>query len=209
MRGRRQHLRAEETKQAILSAAGKMFAERGYPYVTMREIAKEAGCSHTTIYIYFTDKEALLQELSIPPLKALAEQFAEITQTSSGPLTALKELSLSFIRFGLQHKTMYSIFFMAQASRVDRQPDTELNRIRLELFDRMSELLRQELGLEREDERVAMCSRIYFYMVHGMISTYTDSEEDDRALLSRLSPVFEQALESVVTGIQFTLSKED
>jgi hypothetical protein len=68
---RKQVLRAEETKKAILSEAGKLFAEQGFHAVTMREIAKKAGCSHTTIYIYFTDKETLLYQLSMPPLKEL------------------------------------------------------------------------------------------------------------------------------------------
>jgi AcrR family transcriptional regulator len=68
---RKQVFRAEETKKAILSVAGKLFAEQGFHAVTMREIAKKAGCSHTTIYIYFTDKETLLYQLSMPPLKEL------------------------------------------------------------------------------------------------------------------------------------------
>lgn len=65
----KQEQRSEETKRSILAAAGLLFASRGYDSVTMREIAKEAGCSHTTIYIYFKDKEALLQQLSLPRFK--------------------------------------------------------------------------------------------------------------------------------------------
>ncbi|MGZ4164968.1 MAG: TetR/AcrR family transcriptional regulator, partial [Tumebacillaceae bacterium] len=49
----KKELKSEETKRAIVSAAGQLFADRGYEAVTMREIAKAAGCSHTTIYIYY------------------------------------------------------------------------------------------------------------------------------------------------------------
>ena len=67
--GSKKELRSEETKRMILKAAGKLFSEKGYDAVTMREIAKEAGCSHTTIYLYFNDKETLLHQLSMPTLK--------------------------------------------------------------------------------------------------------------------------------------------
>ncbi len=65
----KKELRSEETKRMILKAAGKLFSEKGYDAVTMREIAKEAGCSHTTIYLYFKDKETLLHQLSMPTLQ--------------------------------------------------------------------------------------------------------------------------------------------
>jgi len=74
----KQEQRSEETKTSILSAAGTLFASRGYDAVTMREIAKAAGCSHTTIYIYFKDKEALLLQLSMPPLKTLMLQMDKL-----------------------------------------------------------------------------------------------------------------------------------
>ncbi len=50
----------EEMKAAVRAAAASLFTEKGYHSVTMREIAKEAGCSHTAIYLYFKDKEDLL-----------------------------------------------------------------------------------------------------------------------------------------------------
>jgi AcrR family transcriptional regulator len=69
--GSKQMKRSEETKNSIITAAQKLFAEQGYDTVTMREIAKEAGCSHTTIYIYFKDKVALLNQLAMPSLLEL------------------------------------------------------------------------------------------------------------------------------------------
>ena len=70
--------RSERTKQDIVNAARKLFSKRGFEVVTMREIAQEAGCSHTTIYIYFENKLALLHYLSMRPLQGLKQQMEEI-----------------------------------------------------------------------------------------------------------------------------------
>src|SRR2546428_1587123 len=123
----KQELRSEETKKSILLSAGKLFAEQGFDGVTMREIAKEAGCSHTTIYIYFKDKEALLHHLSMPPLKQLKELMERILlQTDLSPEDRLKAVGRNFIRFCLVNRNMYTIFFMAKAERVD-MPEQELD----------------------------------------------------------------------------------
>lgn len=198
----RQKLRSEETRQAILSAAGKLFAEKGYSHVTMREIAKAAGCSHTAIYIYFKDKESLLHELSIPPLTLLLRQFEGISeQPDLSPKSALIQISMAFVRYGLKHKTMYNTFFFTGASRVDKEPESAINKLRLALFAKMRDQLRLYLELQEDDERLMACSRICFYMLHGIISTYTQSEESDHELLERLGPTFHEAMEALLAGL--------
>lgn len=47
-------------QQALLSAATKLFASRGYEATTTREIAASAGCAEGLIHRYFNGKEGLL-----------------------------------------------------------------------------------------------------------------------------------------------------
>lgn len=184
-----------------MAAAGKLFAEKGFSRVTMREIAKAAGCSHTAIYIYFKDKESLLHELSIPPLTLLLQQFEHISgQPGLSAKTALLQTSMAFIRYGLKHKTMYTTFFISGGSQVDKQPELAINRLRLALFHHLRDQLRLCLDLPQDDERLMAFSRIYFYMLHGIISTYTQGEENDHELLERLGPTFHEAMEALLAG---------
>jgi AcrR family transcriptional regulator len=53
----------EESKQRILSAASRIFAEKGYSGARIDEIAREARVNKALIYYYFKNKEAMLQEL--------------------------------------------------------------------------------------------------------------------------------------------------
>ncbi|MBI3084543.1 MAG: TetR/AcrR family transcriptional regulator [candidate division NC10 bacterium] len=61
-RPKREDLRLER-RQAILDAAMKVFAQRGYAAATIRAIAREANIAQGTIYLYFPSKRDILLAL--------------------------------------------------------------------------------------------------------------------------------------------------
>jgi len=199
---KKQHqARSERTKRNIIAAAGELFAERGFDAVTMREIAKRAGCSHTAIYLYFTDKEALLHHISMPPLLELKDQFTRILREDKSPQDQVDDICLTWIRFCLTNRNMYEVFFSAHAVRVDeREPRLELNRLRNELFGMLTEALRGCLPPGTSDERLLACSRIAFYMAHGIVATYRYSPESVDELTDRLMPTFRDAFRALLIG---------
>ncbi len=77
---KRQRLDAATRKTAILRAAAKLVAERGYQRTTTKAIAREAGIAEGTIYKYFASKEellfAFLKPLVVDPLSSLLEATA-------------------------------------------------------------------------------------------------------------------------------------
>ncbi|MCD9020365.1 TetR/AcrR family transcriptional regulator [Cohnella sp. NL03-T5] len=199
----KQEQRSEDTKKSILSAAGELFASKGYDSVTMREIAKEAGCSHTTIYIYFKDKEALLQQLALPPLQALRSQMDAFSIQSDKPEKILENISLTFIAFCLNNRNMYDLFFSVKSVRVDEKaPALEINQARNELFGKLTDALQACLPLEPNDDRLLTYTRIYFFTLHGIVSTYTHSEETVEQLLERLTSTFRTAFEVLLSGFR-------
>lgn len=79
--GRPPVMTAEDRKREIQIAAERLFGERGYEKVTMADIAAEVGMSKRTLYVYFSDKKALLNALVAASLvwseKPLLEQVAQ------------------------------------------------------------------------------------------------------------------------------------
>ncbi|MFC4022426.1 TetR/AcrR family transcriptional regulator [Oceanobacillus longus] len=195
--------RSEETKKIILITAGKLFAEKGYDAVSIREIAKKAGCSHTTIYLYFKDKEALLHELTMPSLKNLQQNMLRTVEMYS--LTSeekLKGICNEFIHFCLTNKSVYSIFINVKSSRVDEQePELEINKLRLEIFAIMKHLLGNCLSLP-DDEQLLAFSRIFFYNLYGILSTYSYQHEPTEILMERLTPTFDLTVEILISGFK-------
>ncbi|MFS0724837.1 TetR/AcrR family transcriptional regulator [Paenibacillus sp. 1P07SE] len=199
----KQEQRSEDTKQSIIRAAGALFDEKGYDAVTMRQIAKTAGCSHTTIYIYFQDKEALLQALTLPALLEIKSRVQTVLQDVLLSATeAVDRISMEMIRFCLSHRTMYTVFFMVKAGRVDEQePASALNKLRNELFALLSEGLKRCFAEPPSGERLLAYSRIYYYMLQGIVGTYAYSEESTESIMDRLAPTFAEATEVVLAGL--------
>src|SRR6476469_279259 len=55
--------RAAERRQAIIDAAMDEFIARGFAATRLDDVARHAGVAKGTIYLHFSDKEALFQEL--------------------------------------------------------------------------------------------------------------------------------------------------
>ncbi|MGG4496984.1 TetR/AcrR family transcriptional regulator [Brevibacillus reuszeri] len=199
----KQEMRSEETKRAILTAAGELFSKRGYDTVSIREIAKAAGCSHTTLYIYFKDKEALLHQLSEGPLQGLSEQMDSMLQDHSlAPEDRLRQISLLFIRFALANRTMYTLFFMTKATRIDVDTsESQLQKLRNHLFDLFRRAVLNCLPAEGNQDDLLAYARIYFYTLQGIVGTYTQSEETLEELMERLTSTFELTVDVMLLGM--------
>jgi AcrR family transcriptional regulator len=205
----RQKLRSEETKQAILTAAGRLFADRGYDAVSMREIATAAGCSHTAIYIHFADKEALLHHLALGPLQSLQQQLTAVVQdTALTRSTKIKQFCWTFIRFCLQNRSMYNVLFMAKASRIDgAEPALEIQKLRNQMFDLFRQVLQSFLPPGTAAELALAQVRICFYTLHGIIGLYSDGPDTYEQVMQRLAPTFDLALDVLLAGFDQTAQR--
>ncbi len=56
-------------RQRIISAAGRLFAERGYAGTSVRDIARELGISNPSIYHHFASKAEVLDEVLREPME--------------------------------------------------------------------------------------------------------------------------------------------
>ena len=62
--GEKTELKKEQKKQKLLDAAYSLFLEKGVSKTSVDEIAKGANVAKGTFYLYFHDKEHLLQQLA-------------------------------------------------------------------------------------------------------------------------------------------------
>ncbi|MBS4201082.1 TetR/AcrR family transcriptional regulator [Bacillus sp. FJAT-49732] len=205
----RQEQRSEETKEQILKAAGTLFAKKGFDSVSIREIAKDAGCSHTTIYLYFKDKEALLHQLSMPSLERLYKQLLQISLMDTlTPEARLKGISREYIQFCLENRNMFDVFFNAKSTRVDElEPELEINKLRLEIFALMKQVLQDCLSMP-DDELLLNFSRTFYYQLNGILSTYSYLHESIPVLMKRLEPTFDLSVEILILGFKEKISQK-
>lgn len=77
--GRRAATKAR-TRESLLVAARRVFAERGYGPASVEEIARTAGVSVGSVYVHFASKEALFTALVEEQTSADVEEKAALVQ---------------------------------------------------------------------------------------------------------------------------------
>ena len=73
----RRRLPQEERRQTLVDAASELFAERGYDYVTLDEVAARAGVTKVIVYRHFGSKKALYLTLLATHRDELLRTLAE------------------------------------------------------------------------------------------------------------------------------------
>ena len=88
----------DDQRAQILKAAAALFARRGYTAATLNEVASASGVSKATLYHYFSDKHALLEDIvssHVARLEGLARQEAP---AALGPEARLRSLIRRFMQ---------------------------------------------------------------------------------------------------------------
>src|SRR3954454_13016685 len=95
--------RAQLTREEILSAARRLFAERGYTRTSVRDIAEAAGVSAQTVYDSIGAKQALVARLNdVIDVEAGIPAIASAVARSSDP-TEIAATSARITRSILEH----------------------------------------------------------------------------------------------------------
>lgn len=103
------HTRRDE----ILAAAKELFLEEGYAATTIRKIADRVGVSAPALYLYFSDKEAIMLALCDQTFGFLIEEMGRIDRAVLKPVDSLRACGRAYIKFGLEHPREYWLTFMS------------------------------------------------------------------------------------------------
>lgn len=182
----------EKTKQAILSAALKLFAERGFYNTSTRAISRKAGIAEGTLFNYFETKEDLA-------LYFFEREIDEVIRWFEGnprmKRADLPEKLFAIIHHSLERLEPYEEFIGAVYLRA-LVPSSKLSSWRLQNQERDLRYLRfiQKILAEAESEdrlpRLGDFGAYGFHLFHLAIITYwlqdgSRGKEDTLALLDR------------------------
>ena len=196
--------RREETREAVLVAAARVFAQRGLHAASLDAIAEEAGFSRGAVYYNFADKEELFLELLDRRCAERAQNlrwvFADTPSDDVEATSRQAQLAagqaLDAMTGDPEWRALY-LEFLAQAARdptFRRRFAKRTNEMRGaldEVVERQTGAVRDALGMEPEQLAVVIDALGTGLMAHHML-------HGARAVPPEL---FAQALALVVDGI--------
>ena len=159
------------TRQALLTAADRLFAARGYDNVTVAEIADAANISVKTLFTYIGSKEELLFSGRPTVLDAVVEAVRnrKLAQT---PLVAAGQALLAAVDDKDQDRNIDALLRLAASGPAAR------SRLRA-LWDETEDALAAALATRKDGPRELAARRLTAAQIMVLVRTVTSTEVSD------------------------------
>jgi AcrR family transcriptional regulator len=118
-----------DLREALLAQVGRIIRERGLEYLSLREVAREAGVSHGAPAHHFKDKAGLLTAFAAQGYERMARSVVAAAAASGGKdgAAALEALGTAYVRFAVENPEQFGVMFRPGALD-EANPDLELAR---------------------------------------------------------------------------------
>jgi AcrR family transcriptional regulator len=189
----------EDRKNLIIDAAERVFSNKPFNKVSMREIADEAGIAPSSIYTYFPNQESLFVEATVRDSNGLIDEMERMFKSAGEGEPVLDRVIEAFIDFLSAHDSYFRmmVIFMTEGSM---NPDSlqklfELVRRGFDLY----ETVFKKMGYTGNTRILA---HYFFAMMNGILVTFRKlegrSDELIIAHMKRVAKVFRELLEKSI-----------
>jgi AcrR family transcriptional regulator len=182
------------TRQHIADTAARLFGERGYEHVSVRDVAEAAEVSEQTVYNYFPTK----QDLVFDRAGDLNDRLAELIRTrpaGASPAAAIRDYILDFVE-GIKEmpadQARGGLDYLAAISPTVR-------RLSLEVTDRLADALAIAINETTPGSNPEL-AKVQGIALAWVIQTITD-ESGRRKVAGQSSRQIARELRPIVTSI--------
>ncbi len=193
-----------DLRHALIQATLELISEKDVDSLSLREVARRVGVSHTAPYRHFADKEALLAAVAQEGFQMLHHVLkTAMHQTLNNPLKQLQETGMAYVDFALEHSSHYRLMFGAYGA-ISAQQNPELEQAATRAFMVLVQIVEtgQQSGVIRQDDprQIAWAA---WAMTHGFVMLLMDGQirVSTTQLVATLSNFITQVL---VEGIRNT-----
>ena len=161
---------ARDLRSELLRTSRQLLDESGPGALSMREVARRAGCTHQAPYHYFANREAILAALVHEGFDELADRLASAHEgLESTDLRAILTASgNAYVEFALRHPGVFRVMFRPDVCDPERFP--EVVQASKRARDELALLARCVVGEETSLEMEVL----FWSGVHGLASLLLD-----------------------------------
>jgi len=173
-----------ETAAKILRAASKLFSEKGYANVSVRDICRETKTTPPVLYYYFGSKKGLFDQVAREniSMSAFISNLAEASSVSD-PKKALESFASTYLSSFPEH-AFYPGLYLRDTATLDKESarmvSGDLEKIRKMALKLVEDLLSSG-GFSKTDPEMAtecllgMLNRVIFQHIHFAKSSDRES----------------------------------
>ncbi len=184
-------------KEKIIKKATDLFLTLGFKSVTMDDIANELGISKKTIYLHFSNKNKLVEEVTFNLFIVICDGIDKVCENSNNPIEELYDIKM-LVMHHLNNERASPQY------QLKKYYPAIFERLKYKQFDVMYESVKESLikGKEtkvfREDIDVDFISRMYFNGMTG-IKDYTIFPKETFTMEYLTESYLEYHLRAIVT----------
>ncbi len=159
----------EETRCNILDASLQIVKEEGWQALSMRKIADAIEYTAPIIYEYFSNKEAIIIELTRKGYLILSRDLQEAKSKHRLPAKQLEAMWIAYWNFAFANKELYQGMFGVSTNcsceMVNNLPEADMP------WDIFTEVIGELIGITDMESEI-ICKKYYTFwsVVHGLVS---------------------------------------
>lgn len=164
-----------DLRQALLDAAIALLQKKDVQSLSLRQVAREAGVSHTAPYRHFEDKEALLGAIAEEGFIEFGSYLqSAVDQTPNQPVECLMAAGVAYIRYALDYPTHFRIMFSHFPS--GESTDSSLHKTSTSTFQILVNIILagQIAQVMRSDQAAEFLALGKWSFVHGVAMLLLD-----------------------------------
>ena len=100
-----------DLRTALLAEGLRLVESAGAEAISLREVARAAGVSATSVYRHFPDKRALMTALAQEGVRRLGEAQQEAAAGAGGGTDAFSAVGCAYVRFALANPGLFRLTF--------------------------------------------------------------------------------------------------
>jgi AcrR family transcriptional regulator len=101
----------KDLRNALVEEALAVLGTSGSNELTLRELARRLGVTHTAPYAHFPDKRHLLEAVAHAGFSQLADRLEDAVRSGGDSLQAFRSMAQAYLTFAQQHANLYRLMF--------------------------------------------------------------------------------------------------